>query len=368
MSQIADHDREPRRVHFVGTIPEPDSGAALDLMLREAGPHLVTIPDGETGRPDYVTDLVIGLRDHPAVEQVLPRALPGQLRNFGDLPIYRLARPSELTPESLRLGYADEALASWPVFEKLKDAAVQDGTARADLRFQVGIPGDLQLPFMAFKSAGFDETHQRPFQEATAEEIWRIHDGTGGQVTFQLEVPTETVLTAYTPRPARAAVAERFARRVAALVRMAPRDAVFGIHACNIDMNKKSLLPAVSTHATVTLANAIARNWPEDRAPIEFFHLPWARGDRPPRFGDRLVAEVRALALPPSTRIVVGLAHDEQPLATQAAGLRAIEEAVGRRVDVAATCGLGRLKHAPHRVLANIRRTVDLAAVDAPAA
>ncbi|HEY9410371.1 MAG TPA: hypothetical protein VIP77_12385 [Jiangellaceae bacterium] len=350
-----------RHVHFVGTVPEKDSAAAIDLMLEEAGPHLKTIPDGETGRPDYVTDLVIGLRHHPAVRHVLPGMLPGRLRNFFDLPVYTLNDAEALTPESLELGYADEALSSWPVFLERKAAAVEAGQASPDLRFQVGVPGDLQLPFMAFKAAGFDETHQRPFREATAEEIRRIHAGTHGQAVIQLEVPTETVLTAYTPRAARAAVADRFARRIAALVRATPDDVTYGIHACNIDMNKKSLLPAVSTHATMTLADAIVRNWPDDRAPIEFFHLPLARGDRQPRFNDRLVGQLGMVKFPETTRVIVGMAHDRQPRDVQAAGLRAIDRAVGRTVDVSATCGLGRLRHEPERVTANIRRTVELA-------
>lgn len=358
---MSDTEQSTRRVHFVGTIPEVDPAAAMDLLLAEAGPFLESIPDGETSRPDYVTDLVIGLRHHPAVKHVAPGLLPGKLRNFFDLPIYRLACPSLLTPESLQLGYADEALSSWPVFLEHKAAAVGRGTANADLRFQVGIPGDLQLPFMAFKAAGFKDSHQRPFQEATADEIRRIHEGTNGHVVIQLEVPTETVLTAYTPRSHRAAVANKFARRIAALVRATPHDVTYGIHACNIDMNKKSLLPAVSTHATVTLANAIVNHWPKDRPPIEFFHFPWARGDRQPRFSDRLVRELRALTLPPTTRVIIGLAHDKQPLSQQTAGLHAIERVLGRPVDVSATCGLGRLRHEPQRVKANIRRTVELA-------
>src|SRR5688572_18911189 len=115
----------PRHIHFVGTIPEKDAAHAMDLMLDKAGPYLMSMPDGETSRPDYVTDLVIGLRKHPAIEQILPRTLPGMLRNFFDLPLYRLRDPAALTPESLNLGYADEALASWPVFQKKKAAAVK---------------------------------------------------------------------------------------------------------------------------------------------------------------------------------------------------------------------------------------------------
>lgn len=370
MSKLA-----PRNVHFVGTLPEKDSRAAMKLMLKEAGPYLASMPDGETGRLDYVTDLVIGLRNHPAITHVLPNAHPGLLRNFFDLPFYTLKNPKELTPDSLHLGYADEALASWPIFKKEKAAAVKAGKASADLRFQVGIPGDLQLPFMAFKASGFKDSHRLPFMEATAEEIRKIHKATKGQVVFQLELPSENVLTTYAPRFKRAEVADRFARGVRRLLLALPKDVHVGIHACNIDMNKKSLLPFVSPHATVTLANALVKHWPKDRAPMEFFHFPWARGDRKPRFSASLVEELKNLKLPAETKLIIGMSHDLQTQEEQEAGLRAIEKVVGHPVGVGATCGLGRLRGKPtsydkktgkptsyniDRVLANIRRTVEL--------
>lgn len=352
---MSNFEKRNRDVHFVGTVPKRDNEAAMKYMLKEAGPYLATMPDGETGRPDYVTDLVIGLRDHPAVHHILPRLHPGMLRHFGDLPLYTLPDPDKLTQESLQdpngyhLGYADEALAGWEKFKGFKEDAVKKNKARPDLRFQVGIPGDLQLPFMAFKKSGFKDSHRLPFMKATADEMRKIHKVIGDQVVFQLELPSENVLTAYMPRFRRAEVAERFALGVRRLLLAGPEGAIVGTHLCNIDMNNKSLLPFTSPHASVTLANALEEHWPHDHnPPMDFVHFPLARGGHAPRFDEELLGELGKLELNPDTRKLMGISQAEQGYEEQERGLHAIEERIGI-VGVAATCGYGRWRGDPTR-------------------
>ena len=341
-------ERPHRDAHFVGTFPARDNEAAMTYMIDKAGPHLATMPDGETNRLDYVTDLVIGLRDHPAVHHVLPRLHPGMLRGFTDLPFYTLPDPSKLTAESLmdpdgfHLGYADEALASWEVFKTLKEAAVKKGKVRPDLKFQVGIPGDLQLPFMAFKASGFKDSHRVPFMEATAEEMRKIHEVIGDDVVFQLELPSENVLTAYTPRIKRPEVAMRFAKNVRRLLLAGPEGAIVGVHLCNIDMNNRSLLPFVSPHASVEVANALEEEWPDDHnPPMEHAHFPLARGGRAAHIDQETIDELSRLKLRKDTRKIMGMSHDAQPYEEQERGLHDIERALGI-VVVSNTCGYGR--------------------------
>lgn len=340
-------ERAPRDVHFVGTLPEKDAKSAMKFMLDRAGPNMATMPDGETNRLDYVTDLVIGLRDNSAIHHVVPRLHPGMLQHFGDLPFYTLPNPKKLTPESLHLGYAEEALASWKVFKQLKDEAVATGNARPDLRFQVGIPGDLQLPFMAFKASGFKDSHRKPFMEATAEEMRKIYEGTDGEVVFQLELPSENVLTAYAPRIARPAVARRFAKNVRRLLLAGPEGAIVGVHLCNIDMNNKSLLFFDSPNASVEVGNALEEQWPHGHnPPMEHLQLPLARGGRAAQIDQETIDELSRLKLHADTRKIAGLSHDTQSYDEQERGLHDIERAIGI-VGVSNTCGYGRWRGRP---------------------
>lgn len=375
-------EQAPRNVHFVGTLPKRDNEAAMEYMLEEAGLHLATMPDGETNRLDYVTDLVKEFQDHPAVHHLFSKLHPGELKHFGDLPFDTLPDPSKLTQESLQdpegyhLGYADEALASWPVFQRLKEEAIIAGNARPDLRFQVGIPGDLQIPFMAFKASGFKKSHRLPFMEATADEMRKIHEVVGDDGVFQLELPSENVLTAYAPRLARPEVARRFALGVRRLLLAGPEGAIVGVHLCNIDMNNKSLLPFISPNAFVMLGNALEEHWPHDHnPPMDFAHFPLARGGHAPRFDDELLDELGKLKLHPDTRKIMGMSQAEQGYEEQEQGLHAIEERIGA-VGVAATCGYGRwrgeatrydeftgqpVEYDTTRVDTNVRHTIKLA-------
>ena len=44
----ADRSKHPI-VHFVGSIPLPDTDTVLRTLSAATGPHLIRIPDGETG-------------------------------------------------------------------------------------------------------------------------------------------------------------------------------------------------------------------------------------------------------------------------------------------------------------------------------
>src|SRR5262249_41517393 len=44
-----DHDRGHRLVHLVGSIPLPDAETVFRTVCAALGPHLVRVPDGETG-------------------------------------------------------------------------------------------------------------------------------------------------------------------------------------------------------------------------------------------------------------------------------------------------------------------------------
>ena len=56
-------------VHLVGSVPLPDARAVFTTVSAALGPHMKTIPDGETGeRLDWITWLEPVFARHPAFE------------------------------------------------------------------------------------------------------------------------------------------------------------------------------------------------------------------------------------------------------------------------------------------------------------
>ena len=57
------------QVHLVGSVPPPDARAVFSTVSAALGPHLKSIPDGETGeRLDWITWLEPVFSRHPAFE------------------------------------------------------------------------------------------------------------------------------------------------------------------------------------------------------------------------------------------------------------------------------------------------------------
>ena len=64
----ADHSNKPI-VRFVGSIPLLDSETVLRDFCVAAGPHIVRLPDGETGiRKSWIRFLQDVLAESPAIE------------------------------------------------------------------------------------------------------------------------------------------------------------------------------------------------------------------------------------------------------------------------------------------------------------
>ena len=65
---MTDRSKHPI-VHFVGSIPLPDSETVFRTLSKACGPHLIRLPDGETGiRKTWIRFLQQVLADNPAIE------------------------------------------------------------------------------------------------------------------------------------------------------------------------------------------------------------------------------------------------------------------------------------------------------------
>jgi hypothetical protein len=106
-------------------------------------------------------------------------------------------------------------------------------------------------------------------------------------------------------------------------------------------MNHKSVTGMRDIRPAVLVASEIGAAWPADR-PLEFIHMPFAAAEEPPSFDPAFYAPLRELNIPSSVRFVAGCIDESLSADQQVELLRLIETEVGREVDVAAACGLGR--------------------------
>lgn len=321
-----------RRAHLVGSLPGANELDAMKLAMGRLGPSLASLPDGETGdRRNWIISLIESLRHHPDLELVKE----GDWSDYDRVPRFRVRPGHRLYGASLDLGITEAAFAARATFLALRAEYQVPG-----LRFQVGIPGDIDLSMFTFGPVG-PVRHRRPFGEALATTMHDLSALYGDDVVYQIEIPAEVVLLTRTPTRVRPVLAGRLGRQVAALAQGAPPGARFGLHLCLGDMNHKAFGHLADTELLVQLANAAAAAWPSGRL-LDFVHLPLAEAGDPPSPDPAFYGALAGLRLGPEVRVIAGFAHEEQDIAVQRRIRAVIEDAVGRHVDVSHSCGLGR--------------------------
>jgi hypothetical protein len=323
-----------RRALLVGSIPAATAADAMRLAVDRLGPDLDYLPDGETGeRQNWVLPMIEGFRQHPDLRLVRD----GDWSDYDKLPRFALRRGHRLYGAALDLGIVAAARSASPEFAAVREEMTQ---APGAPRFQVGIPGDIDLAMFTFGPSG-PVRHLRPFTEALAITMHQVWDLLGDDVLFQIEIPAELVLLARAPAQVRPALAGLLARRITALAQGAPEGARFGVHLCLGDMNHRAFGHMQDAAPVVLLANALAARWPA-RRPLEYVHAPLAAADDPPTEDAAFYQPLGGLRLGASTRFVAGFAHEDQDADTQFRIRQVIEDAVGHPVGISNSCGLGR--------------------------
>lgn len=317
---------------------------ALDIL----GPYLRSLPDGETGeRRNWVVSVIEGLRNHPALEQTQQ----GDWSDYDRVPRMRVKKGRTLYGASLEFGHVDAVRHSFPEFQQAVAAA-----GREDLMFQEGVPGGFDVAmFTLGPRAGFK--NRRPFVEATLTEIRDVGAITGPNTLFQIEVPVELVLLAKAPGPTRPPLAKLLARNVTGIAAAAAAGTRFAVHLCLGDMNNRALGTMSDVSPLVLLANEIARHWPAGRS-LELVHAPFAAANNPATTDPAFYAPLAKLKLPDQVRFAAGFAHEAQSLADQRQIRTIIDDHLGRTVDIAAACGLGRRSAEAGRAV--LERTAEL--------
>src|ERR1700750_2038419 len=105
-------------VHFVGSIPLPDTETVFRTLATAAGSHLKRLPDGETGiRKTWIRFLQQVLADNPGIEggSAIPpfKFTQWDGKVLREIPRLRVKPGTRLDPATVTTGYAEMAIESW---------------------------------------------------------------------------------------------------------------------------------------------------------------------------------------------------------------------------------------------------------------
>jgi len=328
-----DRSRQPI-VHFVGSIPLPDAETVFRTLSEAAGPYLRRLPDGETGiRKTWIRFLQTVLADNPAIE-VAADVPPFKFTQWDgkvlrEIPRLRVKPGATPDPATFETCYAEMAIASWAIFERLQQAGVIPGK----VKFQVSLPTPiaptynnmvpsdrpLLLPALTEhligeigKIAAAIPHHRLALQWDVCQEVlaWEGYYEQG-PVDFRRE--TIEVLT-----------------RIGEAV---PTAIELGYHLCYGSPADEHLVQPKDMGIMVEMANAVSRGV---RRPIQYFHMPVPKD----RTDDGYFAPLDNLRLHPETQLYLGLVHHDD---AQGDTARLTAARCHARVDgVATECGMAR--------------------------
>jgi hypothetical protein len=330
---------DPRTVrlphaHLVGSVPLSDNAAVFRAVAEALGPHLLRLPDGETGvRCSWIRYLQDVLANHPSIEvaaDVPPfRFVQWDGRLIREIPRLRCVPGAPLAAAGFVTGYADMAIASWEVFARLQ----ADGVIPSAVRFQICLPTPTAPTYNNMIPA------DRP---AVLEALTRHFVGEVEQIAAA--VPHESIAIQWDVCQEVLAwegyydegpndFCDETLEILVEVGDAVPRGIDLGYHLCYGSPLDEHVVQPRDAGLLTVMINSIAQR--VDRS-IEYFHIPVPRD----RTDDAYFAPLRDLAIDAATDLYIGLIHHDDP-SGDAARLAAARRHV--RVDgVATECGMGR--------------------------
>ena len=329
----ADRSRQPI-VHLVGSIPLPDAETVFRTVSGALGQHLVRMPDGETGiRKTWIRFLQDVLAANPAIEvakDVPPfKFVQWDGKLIREIPRLRLKPGAVPDPGAFKTGYADMAIQSWAIFDRLQKA----GVVPAHVKFQISLPTPIAPTYNNMLPA--DRPRLLPaLTQHFIGEVEKIaaampHD----RIALQWDVCQEVL--AWEGYYEKGPIDFRIETIdvLATVGNAVPVGIELGYHLCYGSPADEHLVQPKDTGVMVEMTNAIVAGVAR---PIQFFHMPVPKG----RTDDGYFAPLANLQVRPETELYLGLIHHDD-----AAG-DARRLAVARRhvrVDgVATECGMAR--------------------------
>jgi len=318
---------QPRGAHLVGSVPLASAEEVFRTASATLGSHLRRIPDGETGdRSRWVGWQGFAFKRLPQFELVRPA--PGQ---YPPTPRFRLRAGADLAGASFgNLGYADEALRSFGVFESLQ----AEGVIRPGVRFQVSLPTPL-APVAVFVVDQAQAAVEPLYEGQLLAELWRILDGIPHErLALQWDVCIEVWLWERWLAAPFDDVEQEILARLARLGTAVPGDVELGFHLCYGDYQHEHFRQPADASILTEMANGICAGV---ERPVQWLHVPVPID----RADDGYFRPLAGLAAHEGIEVYLGLVHFRDGVQ----GTRTRARTALRHVaafGVAAECGLGR--------------------------
>ena len=335
---MSEHKNRIRGCHLVGSVNFDDAETTMRVAAEHLGDRLRRIPDGEVGeRFHWIAFQPDRLARTPGIERVGDTPIP--LRML-DLRPVRLADGVDAADLDLApLGYADAALESWEVFDRLqREGAIAPGT-----RFQVSLPSPLGV-VGSFVRAEDREAFEPVYEAALAAELDAILSAIPHErLAIQWDAALEFAMiegAAYAARGGQryewfddvwAGTSERLARQIDRV----PLDVEVGVHLCYGDVAERHFVEPADTGNLVRFANLVSA---AASRPLAWLHLPVPIE----RDDDAYYAALEGLELPDETELYLGLVHREDGAEGAARRIETAKRHVAREFGVATECGFGR--------------------------
>ncbi len=331
---MAADDHKRPIVHFVGSIPLPDAEAVFRTLTEAAGPYVRRLPDGETGiRKTWIRFLQNVLAENPAIE-VAEDVPPFKFTQWDgkvlrEIPRLRIKPGAKPDPGTFDTGYAEMAIASWGVFERLR----KEGVIPAGVKFQVSLPTPVAPTYNNMVPS--DRAALLPaLTRHLIGEVGKIAAVLpNDHIAVQWDVCQEVLAWEgyYEAGPV-----DFRSETLAVLAKIGdavPAAVELGYHFCYGSPADEHCVQPKDMGIMVEMADAIGSSV---KRPIQFFHMPVPKG----RTDDGYFAPLDNLRLSPETELYLGLIHhDDVP--GDAARLAAARRHA--RVDgVATECGMAR--------------------------
>jgi methionine synthase II (cobalamin-independent) len=314
--------------HLVGSAPVQDAEDMFRLSMTHMGENLKRLPDGEAGERDTWIRW-----QHAKIDKSEQMVQIDRENVYVPRPPFAVAAGIESAEqiEFPNLGYADAAIESFSVFQKLSD----EGVITKSMRFQVGLPTPLSVAIFYVES-GSRNLFEQAYKRALKQELLRMLEHIPAEsLSIQWETVSEFgILEGLMENHLEGDLMEEITSRVADLVDLVPEPVEVGIHLCYGDSGHKHFCEPKDAdylaQVTFGVVSKAKRN-------IAWIHMPVPRE----RDDSGYFAPLAGLTLPDSTELYLGLVHHTGGKEATMRRIRAASSIVPR-FGLATECGLGR--------------------------
>ena len=283
-------------VHFVGSIPLPDAETVFRTLVAATAPHLKRLPDGETGiRKTWIRFLQQVLADNPAIEAASD-VPPFKITQWDgavlrEIPRLRVKAGTRLDPATVKTGYADMAIESWRLFDRLQ----QEGVIPAGVKFQISLPTPIaptynnMVPTDRPALIPMLTTHMLGEVAAIAQAL------PNDRIALQWDVCQEVIAWEGYYEPGPVDFRKETIAELIAIGDGVPASIELGYHLCYGSPADEHVIQPKDAGIMVEMTNAVSAGV---RRPIQFFHLPVPK----PRTDDAFFAPLDRAEVAPGNR------------------------------------------------------------------